>query len=178
MIAIIVGHTQSSPGACAPDGSVCEFAFNEPIAQAVVNELEAAGLAAQVVYRDEPNRYVNLPHKVNRLDPDFIVSLHANAAGEFATGTEMLYWHDSEKGEVLARTLQRHVVAAMGLRDRGVKPRQSHHRGSHLLRSTRAPCVITEPFFISNMKDLRRARARKTELVQAYVESIQHYAGG
>lgn len=177
MIAIIVGHTQSSPGACAPDGSVCEFGYNEPVARGVVDELEAGGLTAQVVYRDEPNDYSGLPSKVNQLDPDFIVSLHANAAGEFATGTEMLYWHDSESGEVLARTLQRHVVAVLGLRDRGVKPRQSHHRGSHLLKSTRAPCVIAEPFFISNFKDLRRARAKKGQLVRAYVEAIQHYAG-
>jgi N-acetylmuramoyl-L-alanine amidase len=39
-------------------------------------------------------------------------------------------------------------------------------------RGTIAPCVIAEPFFIDNDKDLTRAQADIDGLVQAYADAI------
>ena len=117
-----------------------------------------------------------LPADINGLDPHFVLSLHCNSYNGQTSGTEVLYYHKSNVGENIAKILQRHLVEFLGLRDRGIKPKTSEDRGGHLLRYTKAPCVIVEPFFIDNDQDLARARDDLDGLAGAYARAIDEMA--
>lgn len=170
---LVIGHTPEAPGAVNVRAQLTEFEFNDRIAKII--EQKVRGVDVELVYRGRPNQYNQLPAKINSHSPEFIISLHANAFNGSASGTEVLYWHTSAGGKRLARVLQNHLLVALGLPDRGIKPRQAGDRGGHLLRFTAAPCVIAEPFFIDNDHDLGRAQGRLDELARAYATTIEEY---
>ncbi len=169
--ALVIGHKKSSPGAVNKGSGLTEFAFNEALAFKI--ESEVSGVDVQKVYR---RTYNSLPDDINELEPDFIISLHCNAFNESASGTEVLYYHRSTKGKIMAEILNGHLVSALGLKDRGVKPKTTEDRGGHLLRNTSAPCVIAEPFFIDNDSDLKVVDDNREGLIQAYAAGIEAIA--
>ena len=91
------------------------------------------------------------------------------------SGKGRLYWYSGVKSKRLASLLQKEVLSVLGTRNRGIKPRTRGDRGSHLLRKTRMPCVIVEPFFGSNTADWDKGVARKGDLVKAYFHAIERY---
>lgn len=172
LCALVIGHKKASPGARNRKAGLTEFAFNDRLARGI--ERAVKGVKVQRVYR---RTYRTLPKDINKLGPDFIVSLHCNAFNGNATGTEVLYYHRSRKGKAIARQLNKKLVAALGLRNRGIKAKTSEDRGGYLLRYTQAPCVIAEPFFIDNNRDLKVAERKRKALVQAYAAGIEVAAG-
>ena len=64
----------------------------------------------------------------------------------------------------------------LDLPNRGAKPKTAEDRGGYLLMNTDAPCVIAEPFFIDNNKDLKIAQENKGDLVAAYFSAISAIA--
>ena len=171
LCALVIGHKKTSPGASNKSSGLTEFEFNDSLAQQI--EASVTNVRIQRVYR---RTYNTLPEDLNQLDPDFIISLHCNAFNTEASGTETLYYHKSVKGKKIAKVLNDHFVSALGLKDRGIKAKSVEDRGGFLLKTTNAPCVITEPFFIDNDQDLNTVEANHTELVQAYSNSIEAIA--
>ncbi len=171
-VALVIGHKEHSPGACNNVDDLCEFCFNEKLAKDISKVLE---INNELVYREDGGSYSKLPFYINtNIKPNFIVSLHCNAFNTKASGTEVLYYHKSIKSRTMAEELQKNLVFALDLPDRGVKGRGTEDRGGFLLRYTNAPCVITEPFFIDNDKDLARVKERYDVVVAAYVKSINN----
>lgn len=174
--ALVVGHRKGSPGAINEATGMSEFAFNADLAEFI-----AAGVGeckVRVVYRSS---YQKLPGDINELKPDFIIALHCNAYDEKdgekeVGGTETLYYHKSERSKELAGVVQGHVVDALRLKDRGIRPRRVEDRGGYLLKYTNAPCIILEPVFIDNNHDLERARSVKDQLAFAIIKAINDYA--
>ena len=68
------------------------------------------------------------------------------------------------------------MKAALGLKDRFTKAKTVNDRGGHLLKHTNAPCVICEPFFMSNLNDMQTALNRRNELAAAYAAAIDEIA--
>lgn len=162
---LVVGHTTSSPGACAPD--ICEFDYNENLAYMIKRQANNT----EIVYRDS---YSGLPKKINKLKPDLIISLHCNAFNKKASGTETLYYHKSKKSKKFAQEIQDIMVEVLELPDRGIKPKTSEDRGGYLLKNTKAPCVLIEPFFIDNPTDLTVGIYRKQELANRITKWINN----
>lgn len=171
--AIVIGHKPESPGAVNMASAVSEFVFNDRLSLDIPKEVR--GVEVLRVHR---TTYRALPFHINRLNPDFIISLHCNAYNTEASGTEVLYYHTSRKGEELANLLQDKFVRALSLKDRGIKPVTAEGSGGYLLCYTNAPCVIAEPFFIDNDEDYRRATVLRDRLVRAYAETIKEYLTG
>ena len=169
--ALVIGHKKLSPGASNKSSKLTEFVFNDKLAIDIEEEIR--GVEIQRVYR---RTYNSLPGDINELNPDFIVSLHCNAFDGSASGTEVLYYHRSKKGKLMARILNEKLVVALGLKNRGLKPKTAEDRGGYLLRYTIAPCVIAEPFFIDNNKDLKTAIDKRDLLVKAYANGIKAIA--
>ena len=172
--ALVIGHKKNSPGAVNNTQNLSEFDYNEQLAL----EIEAAlcgceKIKIQRIYR---RTYSNLPDDINALRPDFIISLHCNAYNTRATGTEVLFYHRSKKGKKFAKILNKNLVNALGLTNRGIKAKTTEDRGGYLLKQTNAPCLISEPFFIDNDNDLATANEKRTELICAYVKSIKKIA--
>lgn len=169
-VALVIGHKTTSQGARNVATGLTEFMYNEGLAKRVVPLMRAAGHEVETVYRDVP--YRDLPAKINDLQPDCVVSLHCNAFNKTASGSEVLYYKSSRNGRGLADSLRAAVVGVLGLPDRGVKPRGTEDRGGVLLRYTSAPCVILEPLFIDNDKDLERGVDKYDELAQAITDGV------
>jgi len=165
--ALVIGHKKTSPGAVNAKTGVHEFGFNEGLALRI--EGKATKTEVQRIYR---RTYKELPGDINQYNPDFTVSLHCNAFNKRASGTEVLYYHKSQKGKVIAEILQQALVEHLQLPDRGVKPKSSEDRGGYLLRYTKAPCVIAESFFIDNNKDLARAQEELEGLAGAFANAL------
>ena len=171
LCALVIGHKKTSPGAINKKTGITEFEFNDDLAIKIEKKVKKVDI--QRVYR---RTYKELPHDINALNPDFIVSLHCNAFNTKASGTEVLYYHRSEKGKKMAEILLKHLVEHLKLPNRGIKPKTAEDRGGYLLRYTKAPCVIAEPFFIDNDDDLARAQEDIGGLAEAYAKAIEEIA--
>jgi len=169
--ALVIGHKKASPGAVNPTSGLTEFSFNDKLAIDI--EEEVGGTFVQRIYR---RTYNTLPGDINEFNPDFIISLHCNAFNRSASGTEVLFYHRSTKGKLMAEILNEHLVEALGLKNRGTKPKTAEDRGGNLLKNTDAPCVIAEPFFIDNNDDLKTATDKRDALVKAYATGIEAIA--
>ena len=152
--ALVIGHKKTSPGALNPNARI---------------EGKTTTSEIQRIYR---RTYKDLPDDINQYDPHFTISLHCNAFNQEVSGTEVLYYYKSKKGEMMAEILQNAMVGYLKLPNRGVKPKTSEDRGGYLLRYTEAPCVIAEPFFIDNDDDLARAQEDLEGLAEAYAGAI------
>ncbi len=168
--ALVIGHKKSSPGASNEMG-LTEFAFNEKLAMEIEDEVN--DVVTQRIYR---RTYNTLPSDINEFNPDFIISLHCNAFNKTASGTEVLYYHRSIKGKLMAEILNEKLLEALELNNRGIKPKSAEDRGGYLLKSTLAPCVIAEPFFIDNNSDLKVVIDKRDALIKAYASSIESIA--
>ena len=136
--ALVIGHKKTSPGASNSESGLTEFAFNEALAIDIENQV--GNVEVQRVYR---RTYASLPSDINQLNPDFIVSLHCNAFNTSASGTEVLFYHRSATGRLIAQILQEHLVQALALNDRGIKPMTTEDRGGNLLKNTSAPDFLS-----------------------------------
>ncbi len=170
-IALVIGHRDTSPGAVNRRSGVTEYSYNSVLADDIRALLP--DLDVKIVHR---STYKKLPGLINGYDPALVVSLHCNAFNQAATGTEVLYHHNSTSGRRIAAILQDKLVGALGLPDRGIKAKRSEDRGGYLLRYTDAPCVIAEPFFIDNNSDLKTASINRDALVEAYANAIREMA--
>ncbi len=85
----------------------------------------------------------------NNANVDYLVSIHANADGdrddETGFGTETWAYSTTSTGYPLAKAVQRELIAANGLSDRGVKM-----KAWDILKGTKAPAILVETAFINN----------------------------
>lgn len=171
LCALVIGHKHQSPGAVNEDSGTTEFEFNDALGRDI--EARQDTVRIQRVYR---RTYRQLPDDINELAPDFVVSLHCNAYNKRTAGSEVLYYHRSERGRQIAEILSVRLAESLRNRNRGIRPRSAEERGGFLLRYTDAPCVIAEPFFIDNDDEYANARSRRRYLVKAYLEAIEEIA--
>lgn len=154
-VCIDVGHTPSSPGAVSK--SAIEYHQNIELANKIAVCLHLLKIIPVVVYRET---YAELPKLINQTNADICISVHANAATADATGTETLYFASSVRSKKLADIMQSYMIAALDLRNRGIKPLHLGDRGESLVAKTVMPHVILEPYFLSNDNDLRIANEK------------------
>lgn len=174
-VALIIGHSAKDKGAINKKSGIQEFDYNNELVGLISKSLMKLHIDHDVIYRQS---YSGLPEKVNRTNADLVIEFHCNAFNEKATGTEMLYWHNSKNGKRLAELCQNDVVSCLELPDRGVKPIDSNARGGNLLRYTNMPCIIAESFFIDNDDDLYVGQTEMHRLAESYVCAIHEYIQG
>lgn len=152
------GHGGRDPGAIGLSGTQ-EKDVNLAIALEVARYLEQAGARA-VLTRDR-DIYVDLATRTrlaNALRADAFVSIHADAigAGRTASGTGTFYHPlpgeaaDSSVAARFGEAVQREILNAIGLPDRGVR-----QRAFYVLLHTEMPAVLVEVAFIDNPTEER-----------------------
>lgn len=179
-IDVIIGHNSRATGAYAPAPiSQSEFIFNTRVAQYMKQLEDQYGMDLKIINRYSTGSYtreIRNAYAQVRRDAKAAVELHFNSAGPGATGTEMLYARGSKRGYLLARKVQNAALSALGLRDRGVKPRSSGERGGKSLFAASPPTIITEPFFASSDRDLRSAsNLGHAGFARMYLEGLKEY---
>ncbi|MEK5085922.1 N-acetylmuramoyl-L-alanine amidase [Paenibacillus sp. FSL M8-0228] len=144
-IVIDGGHGAKDSGALGPAGKK-EKDFNLTMAIKVESFLKD-NPELKVILTRRTDVFLELKERVsiaNKAGAHAFVSIHANSSSNpDATGTETYYMRPTSKN--LANTVHKHMVAATGLRDRGVA-----YGNFQVIRSTTMDAVLVEVGFISN----------------------------
>ena len=166
------GHGGSDSGAVGPTGlKESNVALRTSLS---LKEFLVNTGGAQTLLSRESDTYPTLADRVNAANnwsADRFISVHYNAVSDRSVnGTETLYYtYGSETSKDLAQKLQNRLVEAMGLNNRGIKPRDN----LYVLKNTRMPAALTESSFISNTYE--EARLKNSD----YISKIgrAHYYG-
>ncbi len=174
------GHGGRDPGSVGPTG-VQEKVVTLAVARQVAAILGQVADVKLTRYGDVslgPTASEDLTARArvaNQVGADVFVSIHCNAAvNRAATGTETYHYPGSTQGVKLAGILQRRLVSALGLPDRGTK--QAHFA---VLRETKMPAALVELAFLSNPSEeaMLESPAFQLKAAQAIANSIVAYLG-
>lgn len=174
-IMLDAGHGYNTPGKRSPDG-MREYEFNRVVAnytKAMLEELDGV----VVYFSHSDTKDVSLQertNKANRLDVDCFISIHANAYGanwNHVRGLEtFVYKTKPKEATELAEKVQKNLVIATGLPNRGVKS-----ANFHVLRATKMTAILVECGFMTNKDEVTLLRSdlyRKT-CAEAICKGIQ-----
>ena len=144
-IVLDAGHGGRDPGAIGK--TLQEKAVNLSLAYCLKMSLERMGYSVYMTrYRDEYIRFATRIDVANREEADLFISLHCNGHQNLiANGVETYHFPGSKKGTPLAEAIQKELVVATGLRNRGVKG-----AAYYVLRRTKMPAALVELAFITN----------------------------
>jgi len=131
------------PGAIGPTGYQ-EATENREVGEKVVRNLKSNDWDILAIQDGDLD---DVADRSNDYKPNAFLSIHANSfADPSAHGVETIALGAGGMGEKIAREIQKELVAATGLTDRGVK-----FSNLHVLRETKGyPAVLVEIGFISN----------------------------
>lgn len=177
-LAIVVGHNEVSQGAVRSDNGESEFLYNSRLATLMRRVAHEHNLQIGVFFRRPGGGYsreiARVYKEVDDWGADASIELHFNSAGDpRASGTETFSSGSSGSLE-LAQEVQMEMVEELGLRDRGIKIRNSRTkgRGYQSLVAGRAPAILIEPFFGSNGRGtaVSDERHEQEALAEAIIE--------
>jgi N-acetylmuramoyl-L-alanine amidase len=191
LIALDNGHGIKTPGKRTPkwtDGTVSlytkkdfmhEWEFNRGVVKRLKPLLEANGFAVlEVSPTDVDTGLMKRVKLANNAKADIFVSVHANALGnvwnERVNGVETLTMQGGA-GLKLGQILQKHLVWATGLRDRGMKD------GSWLavVKYTKMPAALVECGFMDNPAEAKMLNMAEYRMIcaRALAQGICEYYG-
>ena len=128
---------------------------------------------ATVFMTREDDRFISLQGRVDfahSRDADIFFSVHINSFRSTSAGTETFY--NGSKSKALATQVQKELIKATGLRNRGVSSARFF-----VIRKTRMPSVLTETAFISNPREekLLKDAFFREKVARAMANGITNY---
>jgi len=173
-IALDPGHGGDDPGAVGSTG-LKEKDVNLALAEALAARLRGSGARVLLVREgnDNPSTYERVA-RANAWGADLYLSIHCNSFWDpRESGTETYYSGSHRDNLVLARTVHRHLVEALGLVDRGLRRAD----GFVVVREPRMPSALVEVCFLSNPREeqLLLSDAFRERIVQALYEGILEF---
>ena len=102
---------------------------------------------------------------------DLIISIHCNSFNSTSCGHEVLYHTPSPRGKKLAQAIQTSLVKIVGLRNRGVKPRND----LCVLSKTKAVAALVETAFISNPNEAKLLKENPDVFARAIADGVKNY---
>ncbi|MFD0825871.1 N-acetylmuramoyl-L-alanine amidase [Neobacillus sp. M.A.Huq-85] len=177
-ITLSPGHGLHTPGKRSCDG-MHEWEFNSAVVSKMI-DLLAHYKDVAVKRLDDSTGKVDIPLEKrsdvsNSWGADYHLDVHANADGDGvhwndAHGIETFSYNTSGASYEIAKKLQKALVKATGLADRGVKD------GSclYMVYSTKAPANLVECGFMTNKDEakLLKSDAYRETMAAALVETI------
>ena len=181
--AIVVGHTQTAPGAFARAPiSASEYPWNKDLAGKIIAEAAALGATAKMFLRDSGG-ISGAYSQVAAWGATAVVELHFNAATGTARGTETLYGPACPASEAWAKRVQDAMVSLYGRGsglpgNRGLKRTPPHPRGSASVNALRQiPSCLIEPFFGDNATEAAMGHSKKDGLAKALARAfVAHFS--
>ncbi len=173
VVVIDPGHGGRDPGAVGI-GGLQEKQVIFPISLRVAELLEQQGVVVVMTRREDIT--LDLQARVdiaNRARGNIFLSIHANAISMSrpdVNGVETYF--ASESGRRLAATIQSNMLAATGMRDRGVKQARFY-----VIRHTNMPAALVEVGFVTGAQDAPRLAdpAWRETAAQAIARGILQY---
>ena len=147
-----VGHGGKDSGAV---GYIVEKDGALVIATACKDYLIANGVEVRMSrYIDEDESLTSKINECNAYNPDLCADIHLNAGG--GDGAEVFHSIVGGKGKILAENILKELEA-IGQNSRGTKTKVNSNGKDYFgfIRSTNAPAVITEAYFVDNANDVQ-----------------------
>lgn len=169
-VIIDAGHGGKDRGAVW--GGVRESDLNLKVARRVETSLKRRGYPVTMTRRSDV--FVDLRRRSqisNKYHNCIFISIHFNATSHTAVkGVETFYV--GKRGSFLARTIQRHLVSNLKVRDRGYK-----FKRFSVLNDTLCPAVLVECGFISNSYERSRCNTSSYQAAAAHaiVSGVEGY---
>lgn len=182
-VAYDAGHGKNTAGKRSPSGITeeREWYFNDTVARAFAKELSTYK-GVELLRMDDASGQRDVPlyertNKANSANADLYVSFHHNAYKSIwgdHTGVETYYYKVNEVGRKLAEDIQKAIVGAYGLRDRGIKT-----NNLHITRETKMTAILIEGGFMDSRIDIKKLRDKKVleSAGKAVAEVVAEYAG-
>lgn len=175
------GHNRLTAGKRSPDNTLFEYEFNFDVSCRIREELVRHGVKAevqQVVLENSTDEILHRVQLANRLKPDFLVSVHANAFGsDFndANGWEIYCYRMQGDGYRLSQAIEKESIPYLGLRNRGIKDGS----GLAMVGKTTMPAVLIEHGFYTNRREceLMKTDAFRSKCAMADAKGILSYLG-
>ena len=161
-------------GAVNPNSGMQEADVALAIGQLVQKYLTDAGCEVQLLQSDNLMYDGEGPcvcETANEWPADIFVSIHCNAAGGDARGTEVEIYPGSDASTKLGQCIQSQIVNALGTVDRGLKERP----GLCVLKHTEMPAVLVETAFIDNDDDANLLANNQDDFARAIARGITDY---
>ncbi len=158
-ISLGAGHAKTTPGKQTPDG-MKEWEFNAAVVKYLIDGLQNYE-NVQTLRLDDPTGKTDISlksrsDKANAWKADVHIDIHANAAGpggwyDAAEGIETFVYTSKPKEAVsFAQKVQKNIISATGLKDRGVKTADFH-----MLRETHITAILIEAGFMTNREEAK-----------------------
>lgn len=165
-ICVNAGHFVGVDSGAVGQKGTEEARINKAIADYVVKKLECVGYDVVSVSNKDLATVVKTSNNNNC---DYFVSIHCNSAtNKEARGTETFYWKGCPKGKKLAKAINDEIVKSLGTRDRGIKETTIFY----VVKYTKAPAVLIECEFISNLEGEKLLLEKTKEFGEAIVRGI------
>ncbi len=169
-IVVDAGHGGHDAGAGGARSN--EKTHTLDIARRVRNHLVNKGAVVSMTREDD--RFITLQGRVDfahRRNADIFFSVHINSYSQSSAGTETFYY--TSQSRALANEVQRELIKATGLPNRGVRSARFF-----VIRKTRMPSILTETAFISNPREeaLLMDPNFRERVAQAMVRGLENYA--
>ncbi|WP_179289047.1 N-acetylmuramoyl-L-alanine amidase [Bacillus sp. 7894-2] len=160
-VVIDAGHGYSTPGKRSPSpGVMKEYEFNRAVSLAMRDELKNYE-GVEVKFTHSDSRDVPLSERTNSANAwkaDVFVSIHANAfngkMGDHGGIDTFVFESKPAEAVKLANVVQKNLIKATGLRDRGVKSIDFH-----VLRETHMTAILIEHGFMDSKTDLPKLKS-------------------
>lgn len=164
------GHApegRPDPGACGwyQGKQVRECDVVKQIGFAAAQYLEDVGLEVMVFQNDS---LYSICKKANDWQADLFVSIHINAGG--GIGTETFCYEPGGCSGWLAQCVQRQIVDALDMVDRGVK-----FYGYYVLAHTKMPAVLVEAGFVDSADDVQKLVEQQDDFARAIARGVTDY---
>lgn len=176
IIVIDPGHGGSDMGATGATG-IQEKVINLVVAHKLLIMLEKAGATVVMTrYGDQSVTNLQRVEVANKARANLFISIHANAyANPDSNGTETHYYPEhsySNASRYLAHQLQRELVSALKLRDRGVKS-----SSFFVLKNLEMPAALVEMAFLTNLaeEEILKSDEAQNKAAQALYRGIEAY---
>ena len=173
-LVIDAGHGGNDTGALGAISKEKDINLN--VALAFGRYVERNCPDVKIVYTRKTDVFIPLMERANianRNKADLFISIHCNAAGGEAAGTETLvYSIDGGPATQLANCIQSQIVNSLGTIDRGLKERP----GLVVLKHTDMPAVLVETAFIDNANDSQLLTDRQDDFARAIARGVTDYA--
>ena len=177
------GHGGSDPGAIGKYVEnnetyiVKESEVNLKIVQKLAEKLRAQVAVVEYLTEEERAKYMasagGLPDRYKsgqRFKAEIMLSVHCNASGSSASGTEA--WYTTPFSMPLAREISAGIAASAGINNRG-----PHNNRFAVNRGRTFPSVLVETAFISNDKEVRilNSAEGQDKIAAGIVNGIMNY---
>ncbi|MHA6483951.1 N-acetylmuramoyl-L-alanine amidase [Paenibacillus sp. strain BS8-2] len=158
-IVLDAGHGAKDPGAFSKPMNRWEKDFNLSVVLKLKAELEKDSRIRVHLTRSD-DTFVELLDRVKfaeSVKADLFISVHANSYDNTSVSGSETYYERADS-KAFADAMHKHVLAGMGLRDRGVKK-----AAYKVIKETTMPAILIEAGYMSNTTDAAALFDAKTQ---------------